>query len=279
MPEGPRIPTLPTMPQGFIENDDSHVYFETWGEGPETVVLAHGMGGHHAVWYQQVPELTGRYRVVTWDQRGFGRSSRGSGPIGPEPAARDLSQILDHLDIDRAHVVGQSMGGWAALRFAIDQPQRTGSLVLADTTAGIFDENIRHTLAEYGASIAAGPPPDQWPLGYHPAVGEQLRSDDLEQSFLYGQLGSLTNPPSPLEVIELLMEADNTEGAAGLTVPTLFVVGENDPIFPPSLIEQAASVIPDSQVAVIADTGHSPYFERPDVWNDTVMTFLADSQP
>lgn len=279
MPESSNIPTLLPMPHGFIDNDDSQVYFETWGEGPETVVLAHGMGGHHAVWYQQVPALAERYRVVTWDQRGFGRSSRGSRPIGPETAAADLTRILDHLDVDRAHVVGQSMGGWAALRFAIDNPHRTGSLVLADTTAGIFDQDIRNTLGEYGSSIAAGPPPDQWPLGYHPAVGEHLADEDLAQSFLYGQLGSLTNPPSPLKVIELLMRADNTEGAAGLAVPTLFVVGENDPIFPPSLIEQAASVIPGSQVAVISDTGHSPYFERPDVWNDTVMTFLADSQP
>lgn len=266
------------MPYGFLEIDDCQVYFESWGGGPDTVVLAHGMGGHHAVWYQQVAAFAGAYRVVTWDQRGFGRSSRGSGPIGPEPAATDLARILDHLGVDRTHVIGQSMGGWAALHFAIANPHRAKSLVLADTTAGIFDEKIRATLAEYGSSIAAGPPPDQWPLGYHPAVGEQLGGQNLAQSFLYGQLGSLTNPPSPLEVIELLMAADNTKGAAGLNVPTLFVVGKNDPIFPPSLIEHAASFIPGSRLAVIADTGHSPYFERPDEWNDIVMAFLADSQ-
>jgi len=263
--------------RGFIVSDDEQIYFESWGDGPQTVVLTHGMGGHHAVWYQQVSALSRDYRVVTWDQRGFGRSTRRSNPIGPVPAVTDLARILDHLDVDRAHVVGQSMGGWAVLGFGVRHPERTASLVLADTTAGIFDDTIRRTLANYGETISSGPPPDEWPLGFHPAVGTQLADEGPAHSFLYGQLGSLTDPPSPLEVIEVLMSIDHTQEAAQVTLPTLFVVGENDPIFPPALIENAASFIPGSRVAVVADTGHSPYFERPLEWNDIVTRFLADS--
>ena len=269
--------TLHRVPnRGFIDSEDDQIYFETWGDGPETVVLCHGMGGHHAVWYQQVPTLVRRYRVVTWDQRGFGRSSA-NGPIGPGPAVTDLTRILDHLEVEEAHMIGQSMGGWTALGFAVENPTRTASLVLADTTAGIFDDQIRATLAAYGEQIASGPPPDAWPLGFHPAVGNQLFDEDPAQSFLYGQLGSLTDPPSPFEVIEALMATDHTEPASRLATRTLFVVGENDPIFPPALIESAATCIPGSRVEVIADTGHSPYFERPDIWNDVVTRFLADS--
>ena len=264
--------------RGFIASDGEQIYFESWGDADETVLLAHGMGGHHAVWYQQVAFLSRLYQVVTWDQRGFGRSSRHGEAIGPVPAVGDMTRILDHLEVDEAHVIGQSMGGWAALRFAIERPERSTSLVLADTTAGIFDDQIRRTLAEYGEGIASGPTPDEWPMGFHPAVGTQLLEEDLAQSFLYGQLGSLTDPPSPLEVIEVLMGTDNTDRAWEVSVPTLFVVGENDPIFPPSLIEGAASFIAGSRVAVVGDTGHSPYFERPREWNDIVSRFLADSK-
>jgi 3-oxoadipate enol-lactonase len=69
--------------RGFIESDSEQIYFESWGDGAETVVLAHGLGGSHAVWYQQVPFLAQQYRVVTWDQRGFGRSTSNSRNIGP----------------------------------------------------------------------------------------------------------------------------------------------------------------------------------------------------
>ena len=76
------------------------------------MVLSRGSGGNHAVWYQQVPSQ--KYRVVTWDQRGFGRSTDVNKHAGPGPAVEDLKTLLDHLGITRAHLVGQSMGGWAA---------------------------------------------------------------------------------------------------------------------------------------------------------------------
>ncbi len=264
---------------GFIDSDTERIYFECWGDAGEAVILGHGMGGSHAVWYQQVAFLAPRYRVITWDQRGFGRSTRITGDIGPVPSVGDVARLLDHLEIDRGHIVGQSMGGWSALGFAIDYPDRTISLVLADTTAGIFTPQIRQTLDDYGHEIAEGPLPDRLPLGQHPAVGSQLLDEDLAHSFLYTQLGSLTEPPSPMTIIPLLMTTDHTDRAAEVTAPTLFVVGEHDPIFPPPLIESAAKFIDGSEVAVVENTGHSPYFERPTRWNDIVAGFLRHSSP
>ncbi len=263
--------------RGFIESDTERIYFECWGETGDAVILAHGLGGSHAVWYQQVPFLAQRYRVITWDQRGFGRSSRAGAMIGPVPAVNDMVRVLDGLDIDRAHVIGQSMGGWACLGFAIDHPDRVISLVLADTTAGIFTPKIRQTLADYGQTITQGPPLDELPLGRHPAIGHQLLDEDIAHSFLYTQLGSLTEPPSPTEIIPLLMTTDHTDRAADVECPTLFVVGEHDPIFSPRLIGSAARFIDTSEVAVVENTGHSPYFERPDRWNDVVAGFLRQS--
>ncbi len=263
---------------GFVDSGGERIYYEMWGDGAETVILGHGMGGSHAVWYQQVPGLAERYRVVTWDQRGFGRSTGTSGELGPGPAVTDLARLVDHLEIERAHVVGQSMGGWSALGFAIEHPDRTASLVLADTTGGIFTPEIRSRLTEYGRQVAAGPPPDRLPLGHHPAVGTQLLDKDLAQSFLYGQLGSLTSPPPPTTIIPLLLATDHTERVGEVTASTLFVVGEHDPIFPPATIDTAAGFIRGSEVAVVENTGHSPYFERPGLWNDIVAGFLRESR-
>lgn len=263
---------------GFIESGGEHIYFEMWGHGDETVVLGHGMGGSHAVWYQQVPALAEQYRVVTWDQRGFGRSTGGTGELGPRPAVDDLARLVDHLGLERAHVVGQSMGGWSALGFAIDHSDRVASLVLADTTAGIFTPEIRSKLEEYGRQVAAGPPPDQLPMGHHPAVGAQLLEEDLARSFLYSQLGSLATRPPPTTIIPLLLATDHTDRVGEVTAPTLFMVGERDPIFPPAIIEMAAGFIEHSEVAVVENSGHSPYFERPDSWNDIVDGFLRESR-
>lgn len=186
----------------------------------------------------------------------------------------DLAGILEHLEIERVHLVGQSMGGWASLGFALAHPDRTASLVLADTIGGIFTPAIRQAFDDYAQLIAMSPPPDRLPLGFHPAVGTYLAEEDLTQSFLYGQIGGMAAPPSPMVITELLTATDHTPRLDRLQAPTLFIVGENDPIFPPDLIEQAAALIPGCELSVVADTGHSPYFERPDDWNDIVLRFL-----
>lgn len=260
-------------PRGFVRSDSERVYFETWGEG-EVVLFSHGMGGNHAIWYQQVPFFARRFRVVTWDQRGFGRSTAQTGDIGPQPSIRDIERLFDHLGVDRAHLIGQSMGGWATLGFAQRYPDRALSVVLADTIGGIFTPEIRESFGAYAEVIANSPPPDQLPLGAHPAVGGQLAEEDLARSFLYSQIGGLTASPSAVTISRLLASSDLTDRVDRVPVPLLFVVGENDPIFPPGMIKQAAELVPGSEVAVIPDAGHSPYFERPGDWNRVVLEFL-----
>ncbi len=83
--------------------------------GGSTVVLGHGAGGSHAAWFQQVPALAAAgHRVVTWDTPGFGNSTFVTGAFAPEGIVADLVAVLDAVEVDRAHVVGQSMGGWWA---------------------------------------------------------------------------------------------------------------------------------------------------------------------
>jgi pimeloyl-ACP methyl ester carboxylesterase len=128
------------MPQAKINGID--LYYETHGQGP-AIVFAHGGGGSHMSWWQQVPAFSKSYQCVTFDHRGFGISREM--PDGPGAASfvEDLRGLLDHLGIDQAAVVGQSMGGWTVLGFAATYPHRTRALVLCDTTAGLDDPEVR----------------------------------------------------------------------------------------------------------------------------------------
>ena len=96
--------------QHSLSRDGDDVYFETVGvpDAP-VVVLGHGAGGNHAIWYQQVPEFARDYYVITWDQRGFGLSTNRNGLANPRTATADLLAILEDLGVARAHVVGQSL--------------------------------------------------------------------------------------------------------------------------------------------------------------------------
>ena len=150
------------------------------------VVLGHGAGGNHAIWFQQVPVFAPDYRVVTWDQRGFGLSTnraRARESRAPRPA--DLLAILDHLGVERAHVVGQSLGGWAAMGLAIAHPDRVRSLVLADTLGGIPVE---------GWWKAAAPSPRDGPFN-HPALSNDFCVRHPERAHLYLQIGGLRRDP------------------------------------------------------------------------------------
>jgi len=261
--------------QGFFTSENESLYFESYGEG-ETLILCHGLGGNHAIWYQQVPVLARAYRVVTWDQRGFARSSNHSAESGPAAAARDLKALLDHLDIECAHLVGQSMGGWAVMGFALDHPERSRSMVLADTIAGIYTRRIAES---FDAALRARPLPQTLPFGRHPAVGIQLTTRNLPQAFLYSQIGSISEPP-PAEILSLLRNtAYSLESISKLDIPALFIVGSSDPYFSPVAVHEAAGKLPGARVVEIPDTGHSPYFEAPGMWNTAVLQFLQETAP
>jgi len=259
-------------PQGFFESENESLYFESYGEGAP-VILCHGLGGNHAIWYQQVPVLARHYRVVTWDQRGFARSSNRSENAGPMAAVKDLRALLDHLKIESAHLIGQSMGGWAVLGFALDQPERTQSLVLADTIAGIYTPGIA---AAFDAALKARPSPQDLPFGRHPAIGSQLTQNNLPKAFLYSQIGSIAEP-APTDMLTLLRNTAYPLGSVGkLEIPTLFIVGSNDPYFSPVAVGEAAEQFRNASVVEIPNAGHSPYFETASVWNEAVLNFLQD---
>lgn len=256
--------------EGFLEvADGERIWFETAGAGPD-LVLCHGLGGNAAVWFQQVPHFAQNFRVITWDQRGFGRSTNRARKHGPLSAVSDLRALLDHLEVQQAHVVGQSMGGWAALGAAIASPDRIASLVLACTTAGIPVDRSSVARPRHSPSSVA------LPLGVHPAIGERLPLLDPARAYLYQALGSFGDRPPDAEFMALLAGTTfDGEAIRNLVAPVLIIVGELDPLMTPALLREAATWLSRVSVAEMPGLGHSPYFEEPQSWNRVVEDFFA----
>lgn len=257
--------------EGFLTTPDGEsIWYETAGTGP-ALVLTHGLGGNAAVWFQQLPAFAASYQVITWDQRGFGRSTNHTGRCGPVSAVGDQLALLDHLGVDRAHLVGQSMGGWVVLGAALAAPDRVRSLVLSCTTAGI------PPVAGPGfASEQVGEATGPRPLGVHPAVGDRLAAVDPARAYLYQALGTFGQRPPDTEFARMLAEyTHDPEALHRLEVPTLLLCGDRDPVMTPALVRDAAGRLPRARVVELPDRGHSPYFEDPDGWNDLVASFLT----
>ena len=242
------------------------LHYQSYGEG-ETMVFAHGAGGNLLSWWQQIPFFSQRYRCITFDHRGFGHSyDEPEGP-GAEAFVDDLTGLLDHLEVESAHLVAQSMGGRTALGFAVAHPDRTSSLVMADTVGSMAEPQVVELQRKWRDSHASTEAIGSRAL----SPGFRERRPDLAN--LYLQI-SRTNPPRPAA------GASASEGPRGamlsqMMVPTLFIVGEEDETAPPHVIEAAAGFIPGARVTRVPEAGHSVYFEQPGVFNFEVFRFIS----
>ncbi len=248
------------------------LYYESHGSGP-AVAFAHGAGGNHLSWWQQVPAFSTRYRCITFDHRAFGQSRDGDGEArrGRTAFHDDLRALLDHLGIEHAAVVAQSMGGRTAVGFALRNPGRCRAMVLAGTTGGAIDDGVRALQDAHRAS----------PLGRQPlmrrAVSPGLKERAPHLDFLYRSIARL-NPSRPKDFLAPLpgYRGSSAERLAAAGFPLLFLVGEHDAITPPAIIERCHLAVPGSRYQVIADSGHSAYFERAEAFNAAVLAFLAE---
>ena len=253
----------------YISANGIEIFYESHGEGP-AITFAHGRGGCHLSWWQQIPALRDRFRCVTFDHRGFGYSRDVDNGPGRHAFADDLAALLDHLGIERSYLVGQSMGGWTCLSFAVAHPDRGAGLVLADTSAGINDERI------FSAYRARGEPPTNV---FDRALSATFKERDPVKAFLYAEISGLSQPPNE-SLMELLLSEDGPapEVLADFRVPALLIFGEDDIVVPPEIARICAGFIPGARLEIVPDTGHSVYFERPDVFNGLVEAFIASCE-
>ncbi len=146
------------MDSGMLATASAEIYWQALGEGP-AVVLAHGIGGNHAIWYRQIDALSRSNRVITFDHRGFGLSRDLDGR-GRDAFVEDLTALLDHLDIAKAALVGQSMGAGTCIGFAHRAPERVAALAICDSLHGIVESGeVKAIMDAARAKTAALSPP------------------------------------------------------------------------------------------------------------------------
>lgn len=248
----------------FAESHDTRIYYETYGEGEQVLVFAHGMGGNAAVWYQQVAAFADRYRVLVFDHRWFGRSTCAESDFKPAWFVDDIEAVLDAANIAKAIFVCQSMGGWTGSQMAIQRPDRVEALLMSHTP-GVFEHpdammdreavtrQVSVPASAFSTPALAADYPDRCPQG----------------AALYGMIAAF-NAIDPSVIPRAIGAAKlgvDTRALENYRIPTWFVTADKDALFPSSYIEALAVRVPGARFINLGDAGHSSYFERPEAFN------------
>lgn len=267
---------------GTLERPGCRLYYEVVGSGP-AIVFAHGLGGNHMSWWQQVAYFAPRWTCVSFAHRGFAPSTAIAG--GPDPAdyADDLAALVAHLDLPDVRVVAQSMGGWTAVEYALRRPPGLKGIVLAATTGSIDPRRMREperSRLDDWAAEGARVVPSLWEAGLHPACGARMAAEQPAMHLLYRQIDGINAQLDKEALRQRLMGARSRapEELARVACPILLVGNDEDVVMPPFAAEAIAGVVPGARAARIALAGHSGYFERPAEFNRLVGEFLETTR-
>ena len=252
------------------------IAYDERGEGVPLVFL-HGIGGNRNNWSRQLEVFSSSYRAIAWDARGYGDSDDYEGPCRFEDFSDDLERLLNHLEIDCAHLVGLSMGGRILMDFAVRYPSRVRSLVIAGSfpsfgralTSAQQAEfmRLRREPLEQGRSFEELAPElvDSLVGPYASAHARQLMTESI----------SGLRADSYLKTLQATMSFDRTEALSKITAPTLLLYGEFDTLVTPEAGRTVHRALPTAEYRVIRRAGHLVNIEYPAEFNAAVAAFLS----
>jgi 3-oxoadipate enol-lactonase len=256
--------------------DATLAYRDTGGEGP-VVVFVHGLGGTANAWRAQLAACEGRYRGIAYDQRGAGRSDKPPGPYSIELWARDLVGLLDALGIERAALVGHSMGCMVVEHAALELAGRIWGLAMC---GGIikWPEEAKPVFAER-AELARSRRMDE--------VAEAVATTGLsercrdERPALHGLMIEMiaANDPDAYAESALAVGRGAMRDPASVPCPALAFAGSEDPVTPPTDAEAIAGAIPEARAARVDGAAHWCALEDPAATNRVLFGFLDGLDP
>jgi 3-oxoadipate enol-lactonase len=247
--------------------------FETKGNGP-TVLMLHGIGGGRHSFAPQLLALADRYRLVAWDMPGYGNSA----PLQEmtwAALAESAIALADHLDVDRFHLLGHSMGGMVAQEVAQRYPDRLRSLILAGTSAsfgGPTEEFKTKFLAARLTPLDQGKTPGD----IAPELVRGMVGDDPDTEGVAAAIDSMRaiSPAAYRQALHCLVSFDRRAALAAIAVPTLLIAGEKDKVAPPAGMRKMAEKIAGSRYAELPSAGHLMNLERPVAFTAAMAGFL-----
>jgi pimeloyl-ACP methyl ester carboxylesterase len=262
----------------------SRVNYVEMGDGPP-VVLVHGLSGCWQNWLENIPPLARRHRVVALDLAGFGESELPQDEISIPGYGRFVDAFLGEIGIERATLVGNSMGGFISAETAISHPSRVERLVLV-SAAGLMRVGNRQSyvlerLARLAHPATAAvfarrehlvrrPRARRWML-----YGVARYPERLDPELIY-EVASGAGKPGFLDALKAIADYDFRHRLPEIAVPTLIVWGSNDRVVPVSGAYEYEQLIPGSRRVIFEDTGHVPMLERPARFNQLLEEFLAE---
>jgi pimeloyl-ACP methyl ester carboxylesterase len=258
---------------GIAEIEGASLYYEIAGDGPD-LVLAHAGFVDRRMWDEQLPVFAQHYRVVRYDLRGVGNSRLTPGPFSHR---HDLYQLLKHLGIERAHLLGCSIGGGAIIDFALEYPEMTSSLVLVSSALGgyQFQGDMPKPLQELAAALNKRDLNRAAELAVRIWIDGPQRTPDRVDAHIRERARQMSLTALPiLFAKEEPLEPPAIERLSELAIPALVIVGELDDASVGTISELLTTQIAEARKAIVSSTAHLPNMERPEEFNQMVLAFL-----
>ena len=267
----------PTVTSGFVRSDGTDIHYRITGDTGPALVLVNGVGDDLDGWVNQVGDFTAAgLRVISFDNRGVGRSGQPPGPYTSAQLAADLHAVVSGLGLTKFHLAGVSMGGAIAQEYAVAHQDLLCSLVLANTFA-VADPFTRAAFDSWAVvAQAAGMAVmmrQQAPWIFSPGfyAREPGRVDDL--------IASAQQSTQPAAAFAAQMAALNGHDCTGrigaLTVPTLVIAASEDIIIRPQLSRELFGMLPAGVGTwTVVPGGHAAFWEDPEPWNRAVIEFV-----
>ncbi|MFR9729732.1 3-oxoadipate enol-lactonase [Saccharopolyspora sp. MS10] len=237
----------------------------------EVVVLSNSLGTDLGLWDAQLPALTERFRVLRYDQRGHGRTPAPAGPYALADLAGDVLELLDHLEIRRAHFAGVSLGGMTGMWLAQHAPERIRRLALLCTSAELaprrsWRERAARARREGTGSLVDGSLARWFTPAADPAVLAR-----------HGEVLAACSDEGYAGCAEAIAAMDLAGGLDRITAPTLVIAGRQDPATPPPHAERIAAAVPGARLEVLDGAAHLANAERPDAVNALLLDHFTRS--
>jgi 3-oxoadipate enol-lactonase len=265
---------------GYAPVENGELYYEVSGEGPAMVFIHAGVADH-TMWEGQVEEFARDHEVVTFDSRGFGQSRTQDTTFSNR---KDIADLMDHLGIERAVIVGCSRGGQIALDFALEQPGRTSGLVWVCGGVSGLDAEMPQEETEWFGRLEELWAAHDWEklsdletLTWTNGIGQPEDRTPPELRARVRQWIYDTYTRKDGESTPHVMEPPAVGRLNELACPVLVIIGDLDTSGTRASADVIAESVPQARKVVFSNVAHLPNLEQPLEFNETVRTFMAEN--
>jgi pimeloyl-ACP methyl ester carboxylesterase len=257
----------------LVENRGAKIYWDVQGQG-EAVLLIMGLGWASNMWHRTRPVLTERYRTIAFDNRGAGRSDVPHGPYSIALLASDAAAVLDASGVERAHVLGVSMGGMIAQEFALQYPKRVRSLILGCTAAG-GPRAVQADAQAIQLLFRRDPDPAVRAKAAVPFIYDSGTPRERIDQDLAVLREWYPHPEGYTAQLQAIMAWEADSRLTHITAPTLVIHGENDRLDPAANGRLIAERIPGAGLVVLPNASHIFMTDQPAAAHQAFLELLS----